>query len=331
MSDDGRAPIDPDFAALFREDDPPPPAPGPLPSTPPPPTDAPADPEPSYDAPEPAAPPAEPPAAPPSADPVADTGRLFRSQGAEGGADSVLAVPADRAGRLRTLRRDDTVVVPPSPVRPADAAPLHDGPDLADPDAAGAAAVVVAEATAVPGGHTSVEPAVVAAPIPGSVPAGVMPNDSSVHTYTPVPEDEEDPTATRRSRLSRRSGEHRGRAVSAGAAYIIVIGVTLVVGLINALLADGDIGWPTGLALLVSSVYVALTIRLDDAAVAVIVPPVAFGLTALTAGQFFLGSSANSLLNRGVVWFFDLADSWMWIIGSTLAALVIVLVRRYRR
>jgi len=98
-----------------------------------------------------------------------------------------------------------------------------------------------------------------------------------------------------------------------------------------ALLAAGTIGWPTGLTLLVSTTYVALTIRRADFAVAVIVPPLAFAVTALTAGQVFLGASANSLLNRGVVWFFTLAQNWPWILGSTALAFVIVLVRSRRR
>jgi hypothetical protein len=127
------------------------------------------------------------------------------------------------------------------------------------------------------------------------------------------------------------AGVHHGsRQITGGAVYIIVIGVTLLVGFANALIASGDIGWPTGLALLASSVYAALTVRREDDTVAMIVPPIAFLLAALTAGQFFLGSSAGSLLNRIVVTFFTLADNWFWVIGATLAALVIVLVRRRR-
>jgi hypothetical protein len=134
----------------------------------------------------------------------------------------------------------------------------------------------------------------------------------------------------RRGPASSAGVHHRSRHITGGAVYIIVIGVTLLVGFANALIASGDIGWPTGLALLVSSVYAALTVRREDDTVAVIVPPIAFLLVALTAGQFFLGSSAGSMLNRVVVTFFTLADNWFWVIGATLAALVIVLVRRRR-
>ena len=134
----------------------------------------------------------------------------------------------------------------------------------------------------------------------------------------------------RRSRPDAAAPSHRSRGITGGAVYLIVIGVTVLVGFANALLADGDIGWPTGLALAISSVYCALTVRRADDVVAIITPPLAILVTALTAGQLFLGSAEGSLLNRAVVGFFTLADNWMWVIGSTVAALVIVLVRRRR-
>ena len=120
------------------------------------------------------------------------------------------------------------------------------------------------------------------------------------------------------------------RGIAGGAVYLIVIGGTVLVGLANALLTSGDIAWPTGLALAVTTVYCALTVRRDDDTVAIIAPPLAVLVAALTAGQFFLGSADHSLINRAVVVFFTLADNWIWIIGSTLAAVVIVAVRRRR-
>jgi hypothetical protein len=340
MSDDGREPVDPDFAALFRDEPLPPRAAVDEPSaadapdarpdvdsadadpvdvpaershaaSSPPPAAAVVDPESAAEPEEPAPAAAHPVA---SAGPVADTGRLFRSQGVTGHDATVLAVPADRAGRLRTLDRVD----------PSTA--LASEPAVESPSSDAALPVELAAAAAA---STSVEPARTPAPVPGAVPAHVVPNSAS--SYPPDPSLEEDQTPDRRSRRPRPVGAHRGRSITAGAGYLIIFGVTFVVGLLNAMIASGDIGWPTGLALLASTVFVALTIRPDDAAVAVIAPPVAFALTAATAGQFFLGTSANGLLNRAVVWFFDLADSWPWIIGSTVVALVIVLVRRYRR
>ncbi len=136
---------------------------------------------------------------------------------------------------------------------------------------------------------------------------------------------------TRRGRRRRGTEPgHRARGITGGAVYLIVIGVTLLVAFANVLIADGTVGWPTGVALVISSVYAALTVRREDDVVAIIVPPVAFLVAALTAGQLFIGSAEGSLLNRAVVAFFTLADNWVWIIGATAAALVIVLVRRRR-
>lgn len=151
---------------------------------------------------------------------------------------------------------------------------------------------------------------------------------ASVHQVIPAPADHapgEVPVAdVPRSRI------HRSRSITAGAVYIVVIGVTVVVGFLNAWLSSGDLGWPTGLALLASSVYAALTVRREDDTAAIIIPPVAFLIAALTAGQVFVGALEGSLLNRVVVVFFTLAANWVWIIGATVAALAIVLVRRRR-
>lgn len=129
---------------------------------------------------------------------------------------------------------------------------------------------------------------------------------------------------------SRRRAPRQGGGISAGAVYIIVFGLTLVVGFVNAWLANGTIGWPTGVALVVASVYCALRVRRDDDVVAMYTPPLAFFAAAITAGQLLLGAQAGSLLNRAQKVFFTMADNWYWVIGATLAAVIIVLVRRRR-
>lgn len=134
----------------------------------------------------------------------------------------------------------------------------------------------------------------------------------------------------RRARRETGTAPHSSRGARAGVVYLVVIGLTVVVGFLNALLGGGTLGWPTGLALLLGSVYGALVIRRDADVAAFIIPPVAFLIAALTAGQVFLDANEGSLLNRAVIVFFTLADNWIWIIGSTLVALVIVLVRRRR-
>ena len=151
---------------------------------------------------------------------------------------------------------------------------------------------------------------------------------ANVHHVIPAPEPTAAPEAP--GTEPRRSRAHRGRSITAGAVYVVVIGVTVLIGFANALVSDGDLGWPTGLALVASSVYAALTVRREDDTAAIIIPPVAFLIAALTAGQAFVGSLEGSLLNRAVLVFFTLADNWVWIIGATVAALAIVLVRRRR-
>lgn len=120
------------------------------------------------------------------------------------------------------------------------------------------------------------------------------------------------------------------REITAGAVYILVIGVTVAAAFADALLHNGDLGWLTGVAMAIVSIYCALTVTRDDDVVAIYTPPIAFLIATLTAGQLFLGSADKSVINRAVVVFFGLADNWYWIIGTTLVVIVIVAVRRRR-
>ncbi len=184
--------------------------------------------------------------------------------------------------------------------------------------------------------RASEEPPAVA-PQPGAVPVIAMadlhrPDDvDSSETAAEAGTTGADEGARRRGRSRTSAGHSSGsRTISAGAVYLIVIGGTMLIGFANALLSGGGIGWPTGLALLVTSVYCALTVRREDDAVTIFTPPIAFFLAAVTAGQAFRGASGGGLLNRAQLVFFSLADNWYWVIGATLAATVIVIVRRRR-
>ncbi|MFY9232559.1 MAG: DUF6542 domain-containing protein [Candidatus Nanopelagicales bacterium] len=238
--------------------------------------------------------PPEPPAPSEPTQPAVDTGRLFRSQGVEDRSDAVLALDAGRFSRLRTIQRvtDDS----PRAVAPE--------PTEADPAVAALLAPIPADSH--PG-----------SPIPADSPVAASPSGEPV-------------SPRRRRQRPAFASKPSGPGASAGIVYVVVIAVTLLVGLANAFLGGGSLGWPTGLALLASSIYAAVTVRRADDAAAFIIPPVAFLITALTAGQFFLSAGDTSLINRAVAVFFSLADNWAWIIGSTLVALVIVLVRRRR-
>jgi hypothetical protein len=120
---------------------------------------------------------------------------------------------------------------------------------------------------------------------------------------------------------------------SAGLTYsgvvVVVMAATVVAAFVEAL-ARHEIGWITGVALLASSVYSALVVRRPDIWAAVVVPPLAFLVAALTAGQLTLGKSGGLLVRQGVGLFQTLAVNAPWVLGTTLICLVIVLVRRRR-
>jgi len=120
---------------------------------------------------------------------------------------------------------------------------------------------------------------------------------------------------------------------SAGLTYsgvvVVDMAATVLVAFVEAITRQ-QIGWLTGVALLVSSVYSALVVRRADIWAAVVVPPLAFLVAALTAGQLILGKSGGFVVRQGVGLFQTLAVNAPWVLGTTLICLVIVLVRRRR-
>jgi hypothetical protein len=119
----------------------------------------------------------------------------------------------------------------------------------------------------------------------------------------------------------------RGRGLLTGiGVYAVVIGATVAVAFVNVIFFGPDINAITGVALAVVSVTAALLVRRADDVTAIIAPPLAFGLAAVTAAQ--IGLTTSTLANRFITAFFTLGNNWYWIIGSTLAAMVIVAVRR---
>jgi hypothetical protein len=112
---------------------------------------------------------------------------------------------------------------------------------------------------------------------------------------------------------------------------ITVVAVpTLLVGLAQALISN-RVGWLTGLVLVVTSVYAALTVRRPDFSAAVVVPPLAFLLTILVAGQLTLAEGGSLLVREGFVLVRGLAENAPWILGATALAAIIVIVRARRR
>ncbi len=223
----------------------------------------------------------------------ADTGRLFRSSRATTGADAIAAVSSDRVGKLRTLQVID------GEARPVAPAPL---------------------AGLLPPTPRRTAPAVIAITPDADLPALVAIDEPRGRRARRTFTNSTNTTNTTPTRGLRPIG-----------VYAIVIGSTLLFGCIDIFVAGAGLGLVTGLALLISSGYAALTVRAGDLAVAVIAPPIAFFLAAITVGQIGVTSTGGALIGRAVAVFFTLADNWAWVIGSTLIALIIVIVRAQRR
>ena len=203
--------------------------------------------------------------------PSADTGRLFRSRGADASSGALAALPANQISDLRTMNVQSA---PAQPVSEVDT----------DSDRA------------------------VAAPIQAlSAP-------------------EASPKESQEMAKSRRGDP----GLNPMGVYIIVIGVGLVAGFLDSFINGSGLGWLTGVAMLASAVFCALKVRVSDASVAVIAPPLAYGIAAVTVGQLGQSRAGGALISAVVNGFFTLADNWFWVISTTLIALAIVVVRARR-
>ena len=124
---------------------------------------------------------------------------------------------------------------------------------------------------------------------------------------------------------------HAAPGVRATGIWLVVIGITVVMGFADALVVgQTQLGWLTGVSLLAASVYGALVVRREDAIIAVIAPPLAFFLATITAGQLTLPPTGDLLVREAFMIVTTLGANAPWIFGSTIVALVIVLVRRRR-
>lgn len=229
-------------------------------------------------------------------DTTTPTGRLFRSLRAEGSAadDAVPALALDEVVGLRSVSLASSSVPEMTPQPENLSGTMPDIP------------AVIAPVVPAP---------VVPAPV---VPAPVEVLDAS---SPPPPAAESGP--------ARRPGAHAQRGIGAGSVWLIVIGITLVMAFADALvMGQVGLGWLTGIALVVASVYAAFTVRPDDALIAVVAPPLAFFLATLTAGQLTVSTSGDWLINEAFMIVTTLGSNALWIFGATIAALVIVLIRR---
>ncbi|MEY4136284.1 MAG: hypothetical protein RL205_412 [Actinomycetota bacterium] len=121
-----------------------------------------------------------------------------------------------------------------------------------------------------------------------------------------------------------------GGGFTSMAAYLFVIVVTLVAGLIDAFAFGEGLGAFTGVFLLIATVIAALRVNVQDAIVPVLAAPIAMLIAALTVGQLNLGNSGTSLTSRAVAFFFTFANNWFWIFAAVIIALIVMIVRRSR-
>ena len=139
------------------------------------------------------------------------------------------------------------------------------------------------------------------------------------------------PAEVAASAPSGRRGAHAAPGIRATGVWLVVIGVTVVFAFADALaVGRTGLGWLTGAALLISSIYAAIVVRRDDYLIAVIAPPIAFFIATITAGQLTLPASGDLLLREALMIVTTLGNNAAWIFGSTLVALAIVLIRRAR-
>lgn len=238
-----------------------------------------------------------------------DAGRLFRSQGVMAHPQAVLAIPI--GSRLKTLSRTGG---DPDDLLPGD--PYEDDAEDIPESAPRRASASSASSDA-----------------SGSPRERVVPVVSTIDSSrTPGPPRMPDPVGSdSAARVSSIGGEETdnvfGQRPIPGFAVWIIIGVlTLAAAFLNAILAGGRLGWPTGLVLFASTIYCSLIVRRSDLLLVIIAPPLVFLAAALTAGQ--LGVTGGGLVNRVADTFFALGDSWLWIVGSVVAAIALTVIRR---
>lgn len=155
-------------------------------------------------------------------------------------------------------------------------------------------------------------------------------DDSALESITPEPTSPATMTEEPREYAPREpvvEVAREGRITAIGV-YVGVIGLTTLIAFGEVLIFGDQPNWITGVALVAVSIAAALGVRRRDDFSAVFAPPLAFLVVALTAGQ--LNNVGTTMTSRAVAAFFVLGYNWMWIVGATLAALVIVVLRRRR-
>lgn len=116
--------------------------------------------------------------------------------------------------------------------------------------------------------------------------------------------------------------------IPAWAAVLTVFGATILIGIADVVVT-GNLGWLTGIALVVSAGYAAATVRPADGYWVIVSAPLAFLATTVTVGQVTI-TGGGFLVRQGLLIPFTLGRNAVWIILATAVAAVIVGIRRRR-
>lgn len=266
------------------------------------------------------------------------TGRLFRSLHSDGqtAPDAIVALDLDDVIRLRTVSLSLQVPPDASAGTAASAAPETD-PDFAhlfaDPIAAEAVMEgELADDDGAFGGSDTGERFFAHHDRNNGDDAGeYFVDDDEFDGDHPVTDRSPDARATDRAAgrtVRSRHGAELNQGISAWIAVAMILGVTTIIGTADVFVT-GQLGWLTGIALVLGSAYAAATVRPHDGYWVVVTPSLAFLLTTVTVGQLTV-TGGGFWVRQGLLIPFTLGRAAVWIIVATALAALIVGIRRRR-
>jgi len=117
--------------------------------------------------------------------------------------------------------------------------------------------------------------------------------------------------------------------LAAPTAVVLVAVVTLVAAVVSAASGHG-FGAVFNALYLIVTVYVALRIHVEDRFVAVVAPPIVYALSVFVAGFFDSEETSHAFRRTLENSFVNVSFGAPWLVGATIAAIVIAVVRGRR-